>query len=303
MASTPSKTAKTWAPNEAPVGRWVGFFFACFGAMIVGAIIVSVIHALWKAEGVWAWAPETVTSLLSFVITLILIAIFIRPILKTSLRQLIFGSSEKIEWAQAGKMIGAWFVGMILSMLVSTFLMPSGGETTINSIGALPIFVNFLVCLAFVWMQTTTEEVMFRCTFLRAVCGDKISCTTKCIVWGIISSLLFMAMHGANPEVLTQATILSIVPALACYFIAGVGMYFADVVYGNCLPGCAIHWINNFILFVFFTDANSAMQSGSLFVSTNSTDGVSGLVSTVALYIPIAIVLFIDARKKKQQAR
>ncbi len=296
--NAPAK-AETWAPNEAPTSRWVGFFFACFGAMVVAGVIVAIVQLIWKADGVWSWAPQTVCSLLSFGITLGLAAILVRAICKTTLRQLILGSSGKIDWVVCGKMFGAWIIGMILNALVATFLMPSGGVTTINSIGALPIFVNFLICVVFVWMQTTTEEVMFRCTFLRAVCGDKIRFTSKVVIWGIISSFLFMCMHGGNPEVLTQTTIATIVPAFICYFIAGAGMYFSDVVYGNCLPGCAIHWINNFFLFVFYTEANSAMQSGSLFVSSGSSDGIAGMVGTIVLYIPIFVVLFIDARKKK----
>ncbi len=298
--NAPAK-ATTWAPNEAPTGRWVGFFFACFGALILGSFVSAILQVLWKANGVWSWAPATVGGLLAFAIALGLAAILVRPICKTTLRQLILGSSGKFDWVVFGKMIGAWFVGTILNALVSTFLMPSDGVTTINSIGALPIFVNFLICLVFVWAQTTTEEVVFRCTFLRAACGDKIRFTGKVVVWGIISSLLFMGAHGGNPEVLTQSTIETIVPALICYFIAGAGMYFADVVYGNCLAGCAIHWINNFFLFVFFTEANTAMQTGSLFVSSASSNGISGLVATIVLYIPIFVVLFIDARKKKAQ--
>ena len=302
MGNNAPAQVETWAPNEAPTRRWVGFFFASFGAMVVASTIVYFIKIFWKADGVWSWLPETFVSLFSFTLTLVFLAILVRPICKTTLRRLILGPSEKIDWVVCGKMIGAWFIGMILSTLIATFLMPSGGTTEINSIGALPIFVNFLICVALVWTQTTTEEVMFRCTFLRAVCGDKIRFTSKVVVWGIISSFLFMCMHGGNPEVLTQSTIATIVPALICYFIAGIGMYAADVVYGNCLAGCAIHWINNFFLFVFFTEANSAMQSGSLLVSSGSSDGIAGLVSTIALYIPIFIVLFIDWKKKQEQA-
>ena len=298
--NVPAK-AETWAPNEAPTSRWVGFFFACFGAMIIAEIPFSVIRILWKADGAWAWLPGTFTTLGGFALTFALQVLFLRLICKTSLRDLVLGAGEKIHWDQCGKMIGAWFAGLILNLIFSTFLMPNGGITEFNSIGAVPIFVNFLLCLALVWMQTTSEEIVNRCIFLRATCGNKIRITVKSIVWGVVSTLLFMAMHCMNPEVLSQGGGAIGAMALASYFIAGFGMYMADAVYGNCMPGCVIHWINNFFLFVFFTQANSAVQSGSLFVSNGSMNGVSGFIGNIVLYIPIFVVLFIDARKKKAQ--
>ncbi len=301
MATTAPTTKHTWAPNEAPTSRWVGYFFACFGAMILGNIPFSVVTILWKADGEWAWLPGVISALGAFALTFVFQVLFLRLICKTSLRDLVLGVGGKVHWDQCGKMIGAWFVGLVLNIVYSTIIVPSNGVTTINSIGAFPIFVNFIICLALVWMQTTSEEIMNRCLFLRATCGNKIRITTKCIVWGVISSLFFMSMHSMNPEVLTQSGAVIVALSLVSYFVAGMGMYLADAVYGNCMPGCCIHWINNFFLFVFFTEANSAVQSGSLFVSTGSMDGVSGCVGTILLYIPIFIVLFIDARKKKAQ--
>lgn len=302
MANNSSAKPAPWQPNEAPTGRWVGFFFASFGVMVFFGSIFGVVQELWHADGVWAWVPETVCGLMGFVFAFLFMAILSRAICKTTLRQLILGSAGKFNWGQAGKMIGAWAIGMLISIAYSSCIASSNGTTELNSIGALPILVNFLICLAFVWMQTTVEEILMRCTFLRAVCGDKIGFSVKCVIWGIISSFVFMLMHGMNPEVLTQGNTLLVVTALATYLIAGLGMYFADVVYGNCLPGCAIHWINNFFIFIFITEANTAVQTGSLFVTTGSSDGVSSLISTILMYLPILVVLIIDARKGKQQA-
>ena len=291
-------------PNEASVKRWVGFFFATAGAAFVAQAPFGIIAAFWKIEGTWSWLPEILCTLLGFAFSLLFATLLLRAICKTSLHDLILGYNGKINWSQCGKVAAAWIIGFAATWVVSIALSPEYLEViTLNDIGALPIFVNFLICVALIWAQTTFEEVLCRCTFLRAVCGNHIRPTVSCIVWGIIASLLFMSLHGLNKEVLSQVDPLFVVAALLTYFLAGISMYMADVVYKNCMPGCVIHWMNNFVLAVFFTQAGTSLESGALFCIPAEGNGVSSLLGTLLLYIPLIILLIVEAVKGKKKAK
>lgn len=291
------------APNEVPVKRWVAFFFAAMFAAIIAQTPTSIILRSWSMTGVWSWLPETFCTLLGFAISLLFAALLLRWICKTSLRDLILGVGGKVDWQQCGKIAAAWIVGFFLTLVVDAILtFGSESTTTINPIGALPIIVNFFVCLLLVWSQTTWEEVLYRCVFLRATCKNNIRPTFKCIAAGVIATALFMFGHFANPEMTSQTTTTLIVAGALSYFISGIVMYMADVVYGTCMPGCVIHWINNFVLFAFLTQTGSALESGALFVSNEAQNGIDNLLGTVILYIPIVALLIHDAIKAKRNA-
>lgn len=300
MENTAPEKSMSWAPNEAPFGRWVGFFFALVGAMVVVQIPFGVIEAFWKMDGVWSWLPGTLCTFLSFALSLVLAVVLLRVIVKTSFHDFILGAGGKVDWGVSGKILAAWFIGLLLNVAVSTFVFPNADNAIeLNTIGLAPIVVNLIVAIVFVWAQTTFEEVMFRCTFIRATCGNAIRPTAKCIGWGIVASLMFMGMHGANPEVLSQMSAETVVLALASYFIFAITVYAADIVYRNCMPGCVIHWINNFFLFVFVTGSGTALQTGSIFTTFGGSDAMSSLVGTIILYVPLYILMIYDARKRR----
>ena len=53
------KTAEkpSWAPNEAPAGRWIGFFFAGLVAMGCAQGLFQCVKDLWTMDGAWSWLP------------------------------------------------------------------------------------------------------------------------------------------------------------------------------------------------------------------------------------------------------
>ncbi len=294
-------------PNEVSTGRWVGFFFATAGAAFVVQTLSGLIMVFWHLDGVWSWLPEVLMVMIGFALSLLFATLFLHTICKTSLHDFILGYGGKVNWNQCGKVAVAWVIGFLAGWVIGIIsALIQGADMdgiALNDIGAVPILVNFLICVALLWTQTTFEEVLCRCTFLRAVCGNHIRPTVSCIVWGIVASLLFMSLHGANPEVLSQADPLSIVAALTTYFLAGISMYMADVVYKNCMPGCVIHWVNNFVLFVFFTQAGTAVESGALFRLPAGNDAGASLLGTIVLYIPLIVLLIVEAVKSKKNAQ
>ncbi len=295
------KAAKkaAWAPNEAPLSRWVVFFIAGMVAMAFAQAIFMTILELWKMDGVWAWLPGTLCPLLGFVLTYVLLGLLSKKICKTSLRDLILGSGNGFDTKLCVKMCVGIVVGFALETAVCAVLFP--GETTmqLNNIGTVPIIVNFVLCLALLWMQTTSEEILFRCAFLRAGGGDKLVLSAKVALGGIVSCAIFMMLHAGNPEVTSQNDAVLVLTMLASYLLAAVGMYVVDVVYGNCLAGCAIHWANNFISFALFCQAGSAVESGSVFWIAGTLSGPASLVGTICLFAPVVAIMVMDVCKRK----
>ncbi len=290
----------SWGPNDAPVGRWVGFFFAGLVAMSCAQAVFQLAERAWKMDGGWAWLPGTLCPLLGFVLSFALLALLSKKICRTSVRDLVIGAGKPFDKGLCLKMVAAVVVGMVLQVASCALLFPNPDATVqLNSIGVVPIIVNLVLCLGLLWIQTTSEEVLFRCPFLRAGGGNALAPSAKLAVWGVASCAVFMLMHVSNPEVLSQGDAWTVAAQLLGYLIAAVGMYVADVVYRTPLAGCAIHWANNFIAIALFCQAGTAVQSGSLFWVTGAVSGPASLVGTVALFIPVAVVMIVDVRRRR----
>ncbi len=299
---TPAKKAD-WAPNEAPLGRWIGFFVAGFACLALVQEISGAVLAFWEMDGSWTWLPGTLCTLLAFSLTFALLGVLSKKIVRTSLRDLILGTGNTFDKGLCVKMVAAIALGSALNYAVCALAFPDPDATLqLNPIGAVPILVNLVLCIALLWMQTTTEEILFRCPFLRAASGDKIASSVKVAIAGVLSCFLFMMFHGGNPEVTSQANRLLIFMALGSYLIVAVGMYVADVVYGNCLASCVIHWTNNFVSIALFCQAGTAVESGSIFWITGAVSAPAGLVGAICTFAPVVVVMIVDARKRRLQA-
>ncbi len=299
---TKGKTAEepSWAPNEAPTGRWIGFFIAGLAAMSFAQSIFLSIMRVWEMDGVWAWLPGLLCPLLGFTLSFVLLALLSKRICKTSLRDLVLGAGKSFDKGLVIKMVAAMAVGMVLQAASNIVFFPDpDAKVELNSIGFAPIVVNLVLCIALLWIQTTSEEILFRCPFLRAGGGNELAPSAKVVLWGFVSCAIFMLMHASNPEVLTQGDAWTTAAALVGYLVAAVGMYVADVVYRTPLAGCAIHWANNFVGIALFCQAGTAVESGSLFWVTGAISGPANLVGSICLFIPVAIVMAIDVRKRK----
>lgn len=297
------KKKAAFGSNEAPARRWVAFFIVAHLCAIFASAVVQMVLRGWTMTGSYSWLPSLTTSMLSFAASFALTVGALHLICKQSLRDLILGAGKGVDWGQARKVAVAYLTGFVLSLVVCSFIPGSSdGELALNSIGIVPIVVNFVVCLALVWMQTTWEEIAYRAIFLRATCKDNIRPTVASIGVGIIANLIFMACHLNNPEVTTQSTFELAALMASTYFISGFAMYISDVVFGNCLPGCIIHWMNNFLIFAFFTQKDIVLASGALFTSEASPSGFNNFIGTALLYLPVFILLVVEARKKKAAA-
>lgn len=298
MAEDKKKEKPTWAPNEAPAKRWVGFFVAAYFASELIRMAFGWLTGMLHLTGSWAWLPDVLDSFGGFAIAFLAMCWLLKRICKTSMRELVFGSNGKFDIRLAGLILALWVVGAGIAM----YAVPGGegAKSTLNDIGMLPIAVNIILALALVWMQTTWEEVIFRGVVLRGTCGDKLRPTVASIIGGVLLSLFFMSMHLANPEVTSQNSTLLVVAMASTYFISAFLWYMLDMVFGSCLPGCVIHWINNVTAMVLVSSPNSAIKSATIFVNASSMSGVSSLIEEIIMYVPLLIlcvVMFVRRTK------
>ena len=295
----PTQTGKPEKPkhlelSQIKLPRWIGIAVADYvGGCVLAALLITPFRFM-TFEGEWAWLPSVLSSFLTFASLFIMAAVVLRLIGKTSLKTFIVGEGRGIDWRQCGVIALLYLLGFGLNVLICSGF---GQYLSVNPIGIAPKLVSFLIAVVFTWMQTTWEELAFRGLFLRWACGNKISPTARCIGAGIVSTLIFMALHASNPEVLAQSGPADLVMALACYFFAGASLYVLDVAYGDLMPGCVCHWVNNFMNFAFFNQAGTVIVMAAFFVDSTPVNAAYMLTSTVIAYAPVLIYTFIRLKK------
>ncbi len=279
--------------GEISIPRWIAFALADFLSLgVVTAIFLKPLGEM-KLEGEWSWLPQSLQGFLMFAVMFLFAVLYLRVICKSSLRELVFGEGGRIDWPVTRTVTFLYLAGFAVATLIWSGF---GANLSLNTIGIVPILVNLLITLAFTWMQTTMEEIAFRGVFLRWACGDKISPTLRCVVTGIVSSLIFMFLHGNNPEVLSQSGA-GIAMAFSAYLFAGLSLYFLDVIFGDLMVGCALHWINNFVGFAFVNQVGTAVITGAFVIDSTPVTPLYLLTSTLICYLPVYVYVIVRAKK------
>lgn len=280
--------------GEIPIRRWVGFAVADYLSMGIFAALVVVPLGKVSLEGEWSWLPATLQNFLPFVALFLFAVLYLRLICKTSLRELVVGEGGSVDWRQCRTIALLYLAGFAAAVLVWSGF---GANLSLNTVGIAAILVNLLITLSMTWMQTTWEEIVFRGIFLRWSCGNKLVPTARCIGAGIVSSLLFMVMHGGNPEVLSQGSVADILLAFSAYLVSGVSLYVMDVAFGDLMPGCVIHWVNNFAGFAFVNQVGTVVITASFVVDSTPVTSLYLLGVTLMCYLPVYIYVFWLAKK------
>ncbi len=280
--------------DQIKLPRWIALAVADYiGGSLLAAVLVTPLRFV-TFEGEWAWLESVLGNFLTFAGLFIMAVILLHVICKTSLKTFVAGEGGSVDWRQSGIIALLYLVGFGLNVLICSGF---GQYISVNTIGIAPKLVSFLIAVAFTWMQTTWEELAFRGLFLRWACGNKISPTVRCIGAGVVSTLIFMWLHASNPEVTSQAGAADVVMALATYFIAGASLYVLDVAYGDLMPGCVCHWVNNFMNFAFFNQAGTVVVMAAFFVDATPVTPAYMLISTVIAYAPVLIYTAVQVKK------
>lgn len=188
---------------------------------------------------------------------------------------------------------GLYFLGMVIATLLSI------RNISYAYYPVSLILANLLFCLLLVWIQTSTEEIIFRGFFLRIPYKNETPMLPRGLIAAILSSLLFMGAHLYNPEVTTQSG-LSIAIAASNYFITAMGMFLSNLVIGGMEGGLIIHFVNNFFCFFVLQAEVSALPTPALFIDhTKRGTAYIQLASLLITYVPPAIYLIRKYKKQK----
>lgn len=299
----PAPTAKKKperGPNEASLGSWVLFLICSIAAWQAVTLVLGIAFriAFGAPTAENGWYTQMLPTLISFAIGLFLTCKFLRVFIKTSAKDFCFGAGNKPNVRH----IALFAIAQIIGLVVITVPEIALGRVELNPIGVAPIIINAIICLLLIWAQTSLEEFLFRGAFLRFACGNKLEITVKSVLCGVFSSALFMIGHLTNPEMLAQGDYLSYITGALAYFVPGFAMYFMALLYGNLLPGLAVHWANNFFLGVVVSQSGGALNSASIFLdhAPLSNSGVTALLSTIGVYLlPFLLGLYYYHKRKK----
>lgn len=296
----PKKVRKEWAENEAPFYRWLlaailgialgycnGILLAFLTRLALSALTASGNMPYLDAE------QDLLIAMASFVGVFIGLWVGLRLLCRTSLRAFLFGRDRKVN-VKVTLITGVLYLaGLGVSML---FVLP---KLRLDPHPAGLVLLNLVFCLLLVWIQTTTEEILFRGFFLRAICKNEIPPMRKGLLIAVGTSLLFMAGHLANPEVTTMSGI-GIVITASTYFFSGFFMFLADLLAGGLEAGVIMHWVNNFFCFVFLRNVVTALETPTILV--DGSDDKLGLVSLFSVLIAfLGPIVYLTVRRIKQQ--
>ena len=283
--------------NDAPFWRWL--LAVLLGAplgLLAGGILSGAVKNLPVfAKGAFL-EPELalLTGMLVFAGLFWGLCFGIRVFCKTPMRAFFFGSGRKAE-VKAALLTGLlYLLGLTLAQMLTI------GNVTYDHQPLSLVLTNLVFCLLLVWMQTSSEEILFRGLFLRIPYGNNMPDLPKGLFAAVISSLLFMAAHLYNPEVTTQSGFSMILTA-STYFMQGFLMFLANLLIGGMEGGLILHFVNNFFCFFFLRAEVTALLTPALFV--DHTQGAVGPVQVLAIliaYVPPLVYLLLRRRKKHE---
>ena len=267
---------------------------------LVGGLAGSLLmeFPVFKAGGSLACVAEFAESMMVFFLSFWMTVLFIKWIARTSFRSFVLGTVRIRHTGETWKIIGLYVIGLVISTLLTIKNIRLNTVTPPRT-----IILTVVISLIFTWFQTTTEEMWFRGIFARFAYGDNIKkgfCAGTFFLV-LVSSGLFMAMHLANPEVLSSKGS-DVVFAVLSYIIPGIMWMVVDLYMGTLEAGMGLHWINNLIGFTLISSEVSAVGSNSIFVDyTSANKGMWGFIATLVANIPVLIYVIIKSRKKTEK--
>lgn len=300
------KEKKTWCENEAPVSKWI---MTLIWGLVLGAVFAILFSVILQVvvkfnpslgeNGENAVAGQLVSLLVPFSGMFWGMVICIRKVAKTSIKSFILGAGEsETKKVNVKKdvlpILGLYFAGLILAELLTV----KNVRLSENSSGTIVAVV--ILSIIFTWMQTSWEEFVFRGIPFRMICKNEIGLCRKAIITSVISSILFMIMHVANPEV-GSVQGYEVIFMVLVYFIAGFLMALCDMLVGNILPGLLIHWLNNLFAFAILSASVSVAGCTTIFVDTTEMSGFLTMIITIISYAPVTIYLIYKYKKQKMK--
>lgn len=297
MDSNQISEKKIRRENQPRKAGWIlAFVVTLFVGSVIGTIISDIVmmYPAFQEGGSLSCVTEFMKTMIPFFVMFWCTVFFIRAFCKTSFRSFVLGTGHVKQTKECRKLMGLYVLGMAISVL------PTINNITLTTESARTVLITCAAALVFTWFQTTTEELWFRGLTARFAYGDNIKrpLNAGSVLLVLVSSLLFMAGHIANPEVLSSSG-KDVIFSVLAYLIPGIGLMVMDLHYGSLEPGIGIHWLNNLLSFAVITAEVSAGSTHSLFVDhTSANKGLFAFLGVIITYLPIFIYLIIRSRKR-----
>lgn len=192
-------------------------------------------------------------------------------------------SRKKVDWNRIFFSFGLWAVFSIVSTLVFYFFNPT---LYIFQFKPIPFAILFVIAVALVPLQTSTEEYVFR-SYLMQGFGNLAQNKWFPL---LMTSIIFGAMHLFNPEVSKIGNIIFV------YYI-GTGLFLGIITLMDEGLELALgfHAANNLVGALLVTSDWTAFQTHSIFKDISEPEAGLDIILPVVLVYPV--LLFIFSRK------
>ena len=191
-------------------------------------------------------------------------------------------AASNIRW---GRGLQAFFVTWIVLGTFTAVLHFTGISTIRSNFGAEQFISYSLVCLLFLPLQSGTEEIIFR-GYLNQ--GVNHLLKNKWVTF-TITSLLFMAMHLANPEALAGKESGMLTLTMSSYFIFGFIACLMVWMDDGLESAIGFHAANNTFAGIFVNYEGSVIPTPSLFMATTDPK-VDAFIAIASLGLIAAIL-------------
>ena len=285
----------TKSSSKRTLGIIAGFFIICsFVSLGLLSPLASSPESTDVINRLLAVSPTSYALvLLTFPATLVLLYVGQTQILKRTLTSLHTGFS-KFSWSRTCQaFIIMWCVLGGLSLILHF----TGTKPLNFTFDASKFFIYAAISLALLPLQSATEEIVFRGYLNQAL--ESIS-RNKWIAF-IITSLLFMSLHLANPEALSgaEAGILPIV--MSSYFFFGFAACLMVLIDDGLESAIGVHAANNTFAAVFVNYENSVLPTPSVFQI--KTSPVLDSILTILTLSIILVMLYKTRHKHMRDVR
>ncbi|MEM6450064.1 MAG: CPBP family intramembrane glutamic endopeptidase [Cyanobacteria bacterium P01_D01_bin.105] len=221
---------------------------------------------------------------LAFPFFLLGIYLAVRYLHGRSLRTLIT-PFRRVSWLRIGQGFSVFFMLKVIEILVSYWSAPE--EFTLNVFQPQLFFTFLAWVMVLTPLQITAEELFCRGYLLQGI-GSKLGN----LVAVLLTTTLFTALHGFNPEVSSQANPEGTISILLYYFMVGAFLGWLTIKDKTIELALGVHAANNIATFLLVTSPNSAIPSPAIFSIADIEASFASLFLTALLLFVFAVVVF-----------
>ncbi len=219
--------------------------------------------------------------LLMFVFAAVALYFLVTKVHKKKMMDLVNAESS-LSWSRILFGFGLWIVLLAIGEVVLYLYNPNVYVWSFDIKSFMPLVLISLLILP---IQTSFEELFFRGYLMH---GFYLLIRNKWVVM-MLTSLLFMAVHGTNPEIKTFG--LGIM--LSYYFAAGLFLALITVLDDRLELALGVHAGMNFYSAVFVGYAGGVIQTDSMLKSTEMNASLM-----LVLFLVMAAIFLMIAFKK-----